>query len=106
MKNNELFQQGDTAWLAQYQFTNVVEQVEFLYAPTSCEQLGKMPNQKCLKDIGIVHEFASTKSLSLQQTLQEGKEWIPVVSLLYLHADMATNRARMWTVLLISKKDI
>ena len=53
MKNNELFQQGDTAWLAQYQFTNVVEQVEFLYAPTSCEQLGKMPNQKCLKDIGI-----------------------------------------------------
>jgi hypothetical protein len=38
--------------LSPYQFTDVVKQVEFLYAPTSCE-LEPMSSPNCIKDIGI-----------------------------------------------------
>eukprot|EP00979_Chaetoceros_neogracilis_P016195 scaffold7291_cov156-Chaetoceros_neogracile.AAC.1 len=44
--------QGEVATLAPYQFTDVVKQVEFLYAPTSCE-LEPMSSPNCIKDIGI-----------------------------------------------------
>jgi hypothetical protein len=47
-------EQGEIAMLAPYQFTDVVKQVEFLYAPTSCElEPMSSPNSNCIKDIGI-----------------------------------------------------
>jgi hypothetical protein len=51
VRSNER-EQGEVAILAPYQFTDVVEQVEFLYAPTSCE-LEPMSSPNCIKDIGI-----------------------------------------------------
>jgi hypothetical protein len=53
VRSNER-EQGEIAILAPYQFTDVVKQVEFLYAPTSCElELMSRPNSNCMKDIGI-----------------------------------------------------
>jgi len=51
VRSNER-EQGETAMLAPYQFTDVVKQVEFLYAPTSCE-LEPTTSPSCIKDIGI-----------------------------------------------------
>ena len=51
MQSNEC-EQGEVAILRPYQFTDVVKQVEFLYAPTSCE-LEPMSSPNCIKDIGI-----------------------------------------------------
>jgi len=51
VQSNEC-EQGEVAILRPYQFTDVVKQVEFLYAPTSCE-LEPMSSPNCIKDIGI-----------------------------------------------------
>lgn len=55
VKSNEN-ERHEIAMLQSYQFTNVVEQVEFFYKPTSCN-IGNMKSPKCMKDIGVENQI-------------------------------------------------
>ena len=78
MKSNE-YQKGDIARLAPYQVTDFVEQVEFFYAPTSCN-IGNL-NEECIEDFGSTagirfYEISVTATDSVGRT---GKDTCKVI---------------------------